>query len=402
MKKNIINSKTLYAIATWLLVVFFLLFYVSDGISKISKLSGEGYTPYSAILKGFFEMLILVYTLITLKKSKAYFLLAIFLLSVCFLIGQLFLGLSFTEINFMENVSTLFKYFFPLILYLLAIDIIAYDRYPQPLLKAYKGVLTINSALILIGFFSGNKFLQTYPGIFRFGYDGLILAQNEASFIFIFAIATVYYSRFYLKINEYFFWIILIPSLIVATKAVYLFIVLLFVFHLIKRVSLKKLLTYGASLLTFGYLLFYSFVNKILINSYDVFIYGYNRGGLLYALLSGRDLFFKLKLKPLLFEHWSVPNLFFGGQDVIAHYIEMGFIDLFLFFGIIGFSIYLYIYYRLFTLFPFNRDFKIFFGLTLFLIIATAGHFFESGIVGVHFIFILLINKNHNPIIRKE
>jgi hypothetical protein len=114
MKKNIINSKTLYAIATWLLVVFFLLFYVSDGISKISKLSGEGYTPYSAILKGFFEMLILVYTLITLKKSKAYFLLAIFLLSVCFLIGQLFLGLSFTEINFMENVSTLFKYFFPL------------------------------------------------------------------------------------------------------------------------------------------------------------------------------------------------------------------------------------------------------------------------------------------------
>ena len=80
----------------------------------------------------------------------------------------------------------------------------------------------------------------------------------------------------------------------------------------------------------------------------------------------------------------------------------MGFIDLFLFFGIIGFSIYLYIYYRLFTLFPFNRDFKIFFGLTLFLIIATAGHFFESGIVGVHFIFILLINKNHNPIIRKE
>lgn len=402
MKKYIIKSKLIYEIAVGLLVFFFLLFYFSDGISKISKLSGEGYTPYSAILKGFFEMLILSYTLITLKKSKAYFLIAIFLLSICFLIGQLFLGMSFTELNFMENVSTLFKYFFPLILYLLAIDIIAYDRYPRPLLKVYKLVLTINSALIFIGFFTGNKFLQTYPGIYRFGYDGLILAQNEASFIFIFAIATVYYRRFYLKINEYFFWIILIPSLIVATKAVYIFIVLLFVFHLIKRISLKKLLTYGASLLTFGYFLFYSFANKILINSYDIFIYGYNRGGLLYALLSGRDLFFKSKLKPLLFEHWSVPNLFFGGQDVIAHYIEMGFIDLFLFFGIIGFSIYLYIYYRLFMLFRFNRDFKIFFGLTLLVIIATAGHFFESGIVGVHFIFILLINRRHNLLIQKH
>jgi hypothetical protein len=402
MRKNIVNSKTLYAIATGLLVIFFVLFYLSDGIAKIVLRSGEGHTPYSAILKGFFEIMILVYAIITLKKTKAYFLFAMFLLAGCFLIGQFFLSLSFDEINFMQNFNTLFKYLFPLILYLLAIDIIAYGKYPWQLFKSYKVILTINSVLILIGLLSGIKFLETYPGIYRFGYDGLILAQNEASFIFIFAIATVYYRRFYLKINEHFFWIILIPSLVVATKAVYLFIVLLLLFHIVKRVSLKKLIIYGVFSLALGYFLFSTSINKILINSYDVFMYGYNRGGLLYALLSGRDIYLKSKLEPLLFEHWSLPNLFFGGQDVIAHYIEMGLIDLFLFFGIIGFSIYLYIYYKLFNLLSFRKDFKIFFGLTLLIIIATAGHFFESGIVGVHFIFILLINRSQNKLIWKQ
>ncbi|MDA9125397.1 hypothetical protein N9J80_01315 [Flavobacteriaceae bacterium] len=402
MDKYKINSKTLYVLATGLLIFFFVLFYFSDGIAKISKRSGNGYTPYSAILKGLFQTIILMYALITLKKSKVYFLFAMLLLTSCFLLGQFFLSLSFLEINFMQNINTLFKYLFPLILYLLAIDVIAYDRYPLQLFKVYRGVLTINSALILIGLFTGNKFLETYPGIYRFGFDGLILAQNEASFIFIFAITTVYYRRFYLKINELFFWTTVIPSLIVATKAVYLFIILLFVFHLVKRVSLKRLLIYGVSLLTFGYFLFSTFVNTILKNSYDVFIYGYNRGGLLYALLSGRDIYLKSKLEPLLFDHWSFPNLFFGGQDVIAHYIEMGLIDLFLFFGIIGFTIYLYIYYKLFDLLTFNKEFKMFFGLSLLIIIATAGHFFESGIVGVHFIFILLINRNQNKLIWKE
>ena len=393
MQKVKLNNKTLYFVALWLLSFSFILFYFSDGIAKLLRRSGESYTPYSAILKGGIQILILLYSLITLKKTKVNVLLAMCLLTGCFLIGQFFLSLSFTEINFLQNINTLFKYFFPLILYLLAIDIISYNQYPRQIFKSYRFVLTINSVLILVGVFTSNKFFQTYEGIFRFGYDGLILAQNEASFIFIFAIATVYYRRFYLRIKEYFFWIILIPSIIVATKAVYLFIFLLLIFHLVKRVSLKRVLIYGLSLITLGYMLLFTFVNKIIKNSFDVFVYTYKEEGLLYALLSGRNVYLKSKLEPLLFDYWYFPNLFFGGQDVISHYIEMGFIDLFLFFGIIGFALYFYLYFKLFNLISFNKDFKLFFGLSLLTIIAVAGHFFESGIVGVHFIFIILMNR---------
>ena len=112
MKKFKINSFTIYFISVWLLVLFFILFYISDGLAKVIRRSGGGYVPYSVILKGFFEILILIYSILTLKKTKAYFILTMFLLSLCFLIGQFFLSLSFKEINFFQNLNTLFKYIF--------------------------------------------------------------------------------------------------------------------------------------------------------------------------------------------------------------------------------------------------------------------------------------------------
>jgi hypothetical protein len=160
-----------------------------------------------------------------------------------------------------------------------------------------------------------------------------------------------------------------------------------------KRVSIKKLLILFLFIITIGYFLFSTTINEIFINSYDVFMYQYNKGGLLNALLTGRNTFFSTKLEPLLFDLWYFPNIFFGGQDVMSHYIEMGLVDLFLFFGIFGFSIYFYFYYKLFNLLSFNKDFKIFFGLTLLFIIAFAGHFFESGIVSLHFMIMILINR---------
>ncbi len=395
MKRIVINQNGLFKVSISLLTIAFVLFYFSDGVGKMVYRSGAGYTPYSAILKGFFEIVILLYAIVTLRKAKATIIFAIFLLLVSFLIGQFFLSLSFKELDFAENFSTLFKYLFPFIFYLLALDIMSYKEYPDKLLKYYKIIISLNSILIVLGAILSITYFKTYRGIHRFGYDGLIFAQNEASFIFIFAITTVYYRRFYLGIKEKFFWIVLLPSLIVATKAVYVFVILLFFFHLIKRVPLKRILAFGISIFVMGYLIFSTAINDIFINSYQVFMYELNKGGLLHALLSGRDAYIKEKLSPLILEHWSLPNIFFGGQDVVAHYIEMGFFDLLLFFGLFGAAFYSYFFFKLFNLIPFKRDFKIFFGFSLLIIIGTAGHFFESGIAGIHFIFLLLINKNY-------
>ncbi len=393
MKKLLINSKTLFSISLGILLFAFVLFYFSDGLSKISYRSGSGFYRFGLIIKGLFEIVILLYAIITFNRAKASILSAIGILTGVFLIGQFFLGLNFEGINFPENFNTLFKYLFTFIFFLLVIDILSSKKSKKILLFVYKWIIGINSFFIVLGFLTNNKFLTTYTSIYRFGYDGLIFAQNEASFIFIFALTTVYYRRFYLGIKEYFFWIVLLPSLLVATKAVYLYLILLLLFHIFQKVALKNILMYAGVLMLSGYLVFSRLINEIIENSWAVFMYMYNRGGLWNALLSGRNAFIDEKLVPLITEIWTFPNFLFGGQDVTAHYIEMGFIDLFLFFGLIGSLLYLFVYYKIFNLISFAIRFKIFFGLSLMIIIATAGHFFESGIVGIHFIFLLLISR---------
>lgn len=395
MKRLTITNHTIFTISSWILVTAFVLFYFSDGIGKILQRGGSSFSRYSAFLKAFFEIIILLFSFLTLRKSKANILFTLLILFIAFLIGQFFLSLTFQDINLFENFNTLFKYFFPLIFALLIFEIIKNKHYPSLILNAYKFIIGFNSLLIVIGYLLDISVFRTYVGPWRFGYDGLIIAQNEATFIFIFALTSVYYRRFYLGIKEYFFWIVVIPSLFVATKGVYFYIILLFLFHIFRKVSLKNVLTFGLLFLIFGYFLFSTVINKILLNSYNIFMYMYDKGGLYNALLSGRNQYIDDKLLPLVIDHWSLPNFFFGGQDVVAHYIEMGFIDLFLFFGIFGFILYLFVFYQIFKLLPFDRDFRIFFGITLFIIVATAGHFFESGIAGIHFIIMLIILRSY-------
>jgi len=394
MKHLVIKKSTLYSFSIALLTIAFVTFYFTDGLGKILRRGGSEFYRYSVFLKGFFEIFALGFSLIALNKSKFNILLGITILFFGFLIGQFFLSLNFENLLFYENFNTLFKYFFPLIVALVALDILNLDQYPHKLFKYYKWVLITNSCLLVIGFLFDIDVLSTYSGPWRFGFDGLIFAQNEASYTFIFAITTVYYRRFYLNINEFFFWIVVIPSIIVATKAVYLYLILLLLFHVFKRVSIRNILTFGIAFLFFVYFLFSSAINKIFINSYNIFMYMYEREGLWGALLSGRGAYIREKLKPLIFEQWTLPNFIFGGQDVVSHYIEMGFLDLFLFFGIFGSILYLYIFYSIFKLISFPKDFKLFFGISLTIIVATAGHFFESGIAGLHFIFLLLVNRN--------
>jgi len=394
MSAFIIKYQTICIISLYLLLISFVAFYLTDGISKTISRTSSDFHRYGSIVKGGFELFVLGYSIITIRKQKLEFLVAILILFGIFLIGQFFLFRNFNQINFLENFNTLFKYLFPLILYLLAIDILSLPTKEQnKIFKYFRYVLSFNALLILYGVFFGSIVLQTYGSKYRYGFDGLIFAQNEASYIFILAVFTVYYRRFYLKIKEWFFWIIIISSLAVATKAVYLTFILLLLYHIFTRVPLKKVLTYGLTgILTF-YLVFNTIVNKIFVNSYDVFMYGYRREGLLFALTSGRNEFIEEKLEPLIFNIWTTPNFLFGGQDVTEFYMEMGFLDLFLFFGLLGSIIYCYIFFKLFQKIDFDLNFKIFLFFVIVSIIATAGHFFTSGIVGIHFIFFMIINS---------
>ncbi len=345
------------------------------------------------IVKGFFEIIFLFYALLYLTKSKIHLLFSIILFILFFLTGQYFLTLSGLHIHFWENFNSLFKYLFPIILFLPAKDIIDCKKGTEKIWKVYKWVLIINSIFIIVGLIFSIEFFRTYKGPWRFGYNGLIFAQNESSYIFIFAITTLYYRRFYKNIKEKLFWLILASSFLVGTKAVYLYLVLLLIFHFLQRVSFKKFISTVLLLGISGYLVFFSLINKIILNAWEVFNYSYQKFGLLAAILSGRNFFIQQKLIPLVSTKWSFINFIIGGHDMKTYYIEMGLIDLFLFFGLLGGLLYLYIFFKMLNFVQFEYKFKLFFTLSLLGIIALSGHFFESGIATIHFIFFILVNQ---------
>ncbi len=390
-----IKKYTGYKLALLLFSVSLLIFFIVDGIYKIEVRGGFGNIRLGIIIKGIFELLFFLYALLYLNKQRIHLLFAIFVLSVFFFTGQFLLSKNMTDLHFGDNFSRFFKYIFIILLYIAASDILDSKQYPERLLKLYKSIIWFNGLIIIIAFLLSLKIFKTYAGPWRFGYNGLINAQNDSSYFFILALTTFYYRRFYLRHKEWTFWLVLITSLLVATKAVLLYIVLLLLFHVTQRVSIKKILIAGLSFAITGYFIFSSAINKILINAWENFQYTYEKKGLLFALLSGRNTFLQTKFIPLITQKWSWLNFFIGGQDVEKYYIEMGFFDLFLFFGLIGMLLYLYIFIKIYNRITFDYKLKLFFLLALLGIVGLSGHFFNSSIAVNYFIIFILINYSY-------
>jgi len=393
---QILNKKYSFSKLSLSILVFSLvLFFLVDAFYKVQVRTGMGTFRPGIFVKGLFEIFVLFYALFHLTKQKIQVIFGIIILSLFFIIGQYTLSFNEKSLNFAENLNRLFKYLFYFVTFLLAIDILNKKRYPEVLFKVYKTIVLVNAVAIIIGFLFSIDFLKTYAGPWRFGYDGLIYAQNEATYFIVLALTTFYYRRFYLGIKEWYFWLVLISSLLVATKAVYLYIALLLLFHLTQKISIKKLLISIVSLGLLFYFVFSTTINKILYNAWLNFQYSYDKKGLLFAILSGRNEFFETKLFPLIIKKWSFLNFLVGGQDAVKHYIEMGFFDLFLFFGFLGGLLYLYMFIKIFNLISFEYKFKLFFFLALMGIVFLSGHFFTSSIVALYFIVFVLVNHYH-------
>ncbi len=381
MKKKLTINNPAYVLSA-----FYILFYFVDALYKYTKIYAGHPLRLGPLVKGFFVLLILIYALRKPNKTKIQILLAIGMLFVGFLIGQLALGIP---VNFKENLNVFVKYQFIFFLSIFMFDIIRSPDDASFVWKKYKMIIFINSLLVILGALLKIKLFKTYQGPWRFGYDGLIAAQNEASYFFILALSLLYYRYFYLNEKNILFWLVYIASFLVGTKAVLLYAILLTAFHIVSKVSIKKLLIYVGIGGIVIYVVFYRLINKFIMNAWLNFMYFYHKHGFWFAITSGRNIFFKKKLLPLVSE-WGVLNWLFGGHDIVKHYIEMGFIDLFLFFGLLGFLLYLYLFLRITDKIRFTLKFKAFFVLALLGVVFISGHFFESAIAGINFIMFII------------
>ncbi|MCK5814992.1 MAG: hypothetical protein KAH07_03510 [Flavobacteriaceae bacterium] len=103
-----IKHQIICKISIGLLFVSLATFYFTGGLSKLIYRSDWGLHRYVPVIKGLFEIFVLGYAVLTLRKVKAYVLLITAIIIGSLLIGQFFLSLKYEGLNFIDNFVLLF------------------------------------------------------------------------------------------------------------------------------------------------------------------------------------------------------------------------------------------------------------------------------------------------------
>ncbi len=219
--------------------------------------------------------------------------------------------------------------------------------------------------------FFGIKLFSTFPiGAARFGYDGLIFAQNEASIFYLLGLFVFYYDWRYNKKPPKKLTFVLFLCFITGMKAVLLGIGLLAIYHFFSTVNIKKLLYIISGTIAGAVIVILSFSKLKALFGY--YYYFFINKGFVYTILGGRNTFIESRVIPYL-EKWGGLNYLIGGQNISnitdnLAMVEMDFLDLFLFFGLINSSLFL-LFYKKYIIGEIKNKF-FFFAVCLFFLLA--------------------------------
>jgi hypothetical protein len=259
------------------------------------------------------------------------------------------------------------------------------------LIKIYENVVVINSMLIFAGaLFSVKLFLSYYAQDYRYGYDGLIPSVNEATLYYFIAISYFYYKHFIRKEKSWKIYVVIIASLLIGTKTIYLFLFLLLIYHLITNLSLaKKIIYISVALIIIPLLIVPVILDPRFSFLYASFAYFYDKEGFWFMITSGRSYYIQDKFVENL-SHWNIINYFFGGTNQLKFMIEMDFFDLFLFLGVLGSIVLFYLYYS--TILKNNNKIKFlsFFSFCYFLLAFLSGHMFASATNALNLVMVVI------------
>jgi len=208
-------------------------------------------------------------------------------------------------------------------------------------------IAKINVIFIVIGFLFKIDVFKSYPYTARYGYNGILPIQGAGSYFYIFMLSVVYY-RYYVaykmfkKASKKIYIdmiVIVLGSLLVGTKAIFLFIVLLFFIDVYFRLKQKVILISSLVISGIVFFLFCDAIVLAMLKFLNLHESLYTDNSLLTFLTSKRDILFTNAMS-YISENWNFVNYFIGGVDFNIIRVEFEIVDIFLFFGIIGVIIY--------------------------------------------------------------
>jgi hypothetical protein len=375
LKRSVLNELPVVNIVTRsALYVFF----ISDATNKMLLYFQYDINRVAIVFRAIYEIIFIALILIYLNKARLTFIKVFFSLFVLFFLGQVMFSSRFNvEYNYIENVLIFNKYFFVFIIYY-AIHKLQYSYRLIENISLLERIFIFNSICVVVGVLFSVELFRTYiDQSYRYGYSGFIPAQNEATLFFIIGISYFYYKKYVLDLKSKGFWWVVSSALLVGTKGIYFFIILLIIYHFLSNSGVKtKLLSaifLAVASLAFSFFLKTETAQTLL----GYFIVKAEQGGITDMLLSGR-LASLIDKSQIIIGNWNIFNYLFGGQDQNRFAVEMDFLDLFFFFGVVGSIIYLTLYF--YTLFKLQRNntFQFFFIFSFFVLAFFGGHFFFS------------------------
>lgn len=344
----------------------------------------DGFKRYSTLPKIFIEIGSVIFIFKNGIKDKRIVILVLILVLVSLLNTILSLGeLSLNDLS--NKLYNLNKYLF---LFLFATAFLSFnvERRTKLLTQIRNTVIAIgivNGLFMIFGLFSQFEILKAYPNTPRFGYNGFFLKTSEASYFYILLIITTYYDYLYNKANGLLCLYFILVSFLIGTKAIWLFVVLLILIHFLYHKKKQLRYIFGIMLIIgTGVVYFFKDIFiKLVVNSFSFGPEIYNKHSFITLITSTRDLLFINTLSHLK-ENATYTIYLFGGINLKKHGVEFEFVDLFLFFGIVGLVVYILLIKKLFFPEPYSKH-KLLLFLALICVAFFAGNFFMSIICSI-------------------
>lgn len=393
------------AIIHFLVITALYSFFAADFANKLLIYLEFNFTRVSIFFRSFYELLFFGVILFSPNKNRSVFLLTLFAVFLTFCLGQIVFSLNVDlQDSFAEKIFIFNKYFFLFIIYFAIYKLQNFPDKFNDVIRVMERLFLINAYLTIVGFIFSIDLLRTYINqSYRFGYSGVFWVQNEASLFCFLSISYFYYKQFILGIKSKSIYVVLIASLVLGTKAIYLFLAMLLLFHFLYHSGIKtKVIT---ALLTVAIYWFVSWFLKTeqaeMILAY--FISKMNSEGLWYMLFSGRTMYLG-EMQTKIIDHWSLINYFVGGLD--SFMIEMDLFDLYLFLGLFGTIIYFILLFATIFKFTLLKPFNLFFLFSFMTLALLGGHFFTSVITALYLclisMFIYVTQAKPNDILNHE
>jgi len=343
-----------------IIIIILLLTFFSDIVTSFLEFYNFEFYRVSAIFRFLAELFFIF--LMSKSKKGIRLLFYILILLLFYVVGALNSKLIIDNynLNIFQNLIILNKYFYLFISWFVISKYFEILKYKRQIFKVYELIIIIVCVSIIIGFIFKIELFSTYSIDYRSGYRGIFPGVGYVSYFIIIAL-NYYLNKIFNdnsnKLDIFLSILVIIAGFLTGIRVCWIFIPMILAGYVILHFRRFLELFKKNYLITFSIIIIilisifllrenlYSFINV----SKEYFLVQYNTSA------SRNFISFALSLRDVravnflnyIKDNWNIVNYLFGGFNSWNYLVEIDPLDVFALFGLAGFFLYYYIFYKI-------------------------------------------------------